>query len=428
MRRRPALATLPVARLPFLEALRGIAALYVVLGHICTLADPARILGHDDHAPLWLQSAMRPFQFGHFAVAAFIVLSGFCLQLSLFSRADGKIGKIGTFYRRRALRILPAYYACLSFSIVVCLTVTVNQWELARFLPVTQENVLAHVFLIHNYNVAWMYKINGVLWSIALEAQLYVLFPLLVLSFAKTGRWVTLGWTTALAMAVIDNVPRAPKLYPWYLPMFVAGMVAAHLAYRPSLRIGIRPLLGWVMFFVGVWIVGFYATHGDPLAHGDAGIAVAVSSLCYALTTSQQGRIINLISRRPLVALGGFSYSLYLMHHPILQILYGTRPASIQGEWPICEYLLGVGLPAVLIGTWIFSLIFERPFMPRRVASRHELQPGLLPLSLPLRPYEGPAAGPILVPPTVERNPAPLRPSLGGDVPLVSIADPIPSV
>src|SRR5579884_3183604 len=127
MRRRPALATLPVARLPFLEALRGLAALYVVIGHICTLADPARLLGRTDHAPEWLRSAMRPFQYGHLAVAAFIVLSGFCLQLSLFSNADGKIGNLKRWFTRRAKRILPAYYGALALSLVVALTVTVKQ-------------------------------------------------------------------------------------------------------------------------------------------------------------------------------------------------------------------------------------------------------------------------------------------------------------
>jgi peptidoglycan/LPS O-acetylase OafA/YrhL len=389
MRRRPALATLPVMRLPFLEALRGLAALYVVLGHICSLADPARLLGHDDHAPLWLQQAMRPFQFGHLAVAAFIVLSGFCLQLSLFSRQDGKVGHVGKFYKRRALRILPAYYACLAFSVIVCLTITANQADLARFLPVTRENVLAHVFLIHNFDPSWMYKINGVLWSIALEAQLYVLFPLLVLSFVRTGRFMTVVWTSAAALAILEWVPRAPKLYPWFLPMFVLGMAAAHLAYRPSLRIGIRPAAGWLIFFVGAGIVGYFATHGDPLPQGDAGIAIAVSALCYALTTSQQGFLIGVISRRPLVVLGGFSYSLYLMHHPILQVMYGTRPASIVSEWQICAYLLVVGLPIVLLGTYLFSLLFERPFMPRRSASKYELQPGLVPLSLPLKTFLG---------------------------------------
>lgn len=387
MRRRLAPATLPVKRLPFLESLRGIAALYVVLGHICTLADPARMLGQDDYAPEAVQAAMRPFQFGHLAVAAFIVLSGFCLQLSLFSRAGGRIGSLGQFYRRRALRILPAYYACLAFSVWVCLHVSVEHPELARFLPVTTANVLAHVFLVHNFDVGWMYKINGVLWSIAIEAQLYLVFPLLVMGFAKLGRWRTLVASALLAGGVMATVPQAPKLYPWFLPLFVGGMLAAHMAYRPSLQKGTRPGFAWGIFVIAAAGVVLSATHGDPLALGDAIIGIGVAALAYALTTSTPGMAMDALSWRPLVELGGFSYSLYLMHHPILQIVYGARPAQMRAPGDIAIYLVVFGLPIALLGSYLFSLVFERPFMPRRSVTRHEMRPEFTPLSLPLRTF-----------------------------------------
>jgi peptidoglycan/LPS O-acetylase OafA/YrhL len=387
MRRRPAPATLPVSRLPFLEALRGIAALYVVIGHICTLADPARILGHDDHAPAWLQSVMRPFQFGHLAVASFIVLSGFCLQLSMFSRQGGTVGHLGKFYRRRALRILPAYYACLAISIWVCFNVTAKHPELSRFLPVTQVNIVAHIFLYHNYSLAWMYKINGVLWSIAIEAQLYVVFPLLVLCFVKFGRWNAFLLTVILAMAAMQWVPHATKLYPWFLPMFVSGMGSAHLAYRPHLRYGIKPALGWIVTVGALASVAYFVTNGDLLAPGDASMGLGTAAICYAFTTSQQGWAINLISRPLFVRLGNISYSLYLVHHPMLQIIYDRRPVSSQDELSIFLHLMCFGLPIVILGAWVFYHVFELPFMPRRTASVVEARPGLFPFTLPLRPY-----------------------------------------
>lgn len=385
MRRKPAPASMPVARLPFLEGLRGLAALYVVLGHICFLADPARLLGHADRAPVSLQALMRPFQFGHLAVASFIVLSGFCLELSLFSRTDGVVTSVGKFYKRRAWRILPAYYACLLFSIIVCQTVTAHQVDLARFLPVTRENVLAHVFLIHNYSESWMYKINGVLWSIALEAQLYVLFPLLALSIVKFGKRWTLAGVVAFSLAVMQFIPRAPKLYPWFLPLFVLGMASAHLAFRPKRGYSFKPAAGWLGVAVGVWIVWKSIAAGDPLAPGDAGMGIIVASICFLLTACEQGWLMRILSWRPLAGLGAFSYSLYLMHHPILQIVYALR--KVTGEGPILQYLLLIGLPVVLISTYLFSLVFERPFMPRREVAAVEEPKGLMPSTLPLRPF-----------------------------------------
>lgn len=389
MRRRPAPASLPVTRLPFLEGLRGLAALYVVFSHFCSMADGRRSAGWVSHAPEWLYRAMGTFWYGNLAVAAFIVLSGFCLQLSLFNRADGKIANLKVFYRRRARRILPPYYAALIASIAVALLVTQHQKvpPFDRYVPVTVDNVLAHAFLVHNFVPAWMYKINGVLWSIAIEAQLYVVFPLLVLGMAKFGRFSILAVCSALAWMAVLCIPVAPKLYPWYVPLFVLGMASAHLAFRPNLLLGTRP---WIARIVGFGALGGTigaAVQDAPLYVQDPFVGVAVACLCYVLTTTSQGPIVNVLSWPPLVMLGTFSYSLYLMHHPVQQIVFVNRPAWVQGELGNFVYLLLVGLPIILAGTYLFHLAFERPFLPKRSVTKLDLMPSLVPLSLPLRTY-----------------------------------------
>ena len=381
-----------MSRLPFLEGLRGLAALYVVLSHFCSMADGRRAAGWVSYAPEWLYRTMGTFWYGNLAVAAFIVLSGFCLQLSLFNRADGRIANLKVFFRRRARRILPPYYAALALSIAVAILITSHQTvpPFTRYVPVTTENVLAHVFLVHNFVPAWMYKINGVLWSIAIQAQLYILFPLLVLGIAKFGRISVLAATSALAWVVVLYIPEAPKLYPWYMPLFVLGMVSAHLAYRPNLRSGTLP---WIARLVGCLALGGTigaCAQNAPLHVQDPFVGVAVACLCYVLTTTAQGPLINALSWRPLVELGGFSYSLYLMHHPIQQIVFVNRPAYVQGELQNFLYLLVAGLPIILLGTYLFHLAFERPFLPRRSVTKHDLLPSLVPLSLPLRTYAPP--------------------------------------
>lgn len=391
MRRRPAPASLPVTRLSFLEGLRGLAALYVVISHFCSMADGRRSAGWVSHAPDWLYRAMGTFWYGNLAVAAFIVLSGFCLQLSLFNRADGKIANLKVFYKRRARRILPPYYAALLASIVVALLVTQHQKvpPFDRYVPVTVDNVLAHVFLVHNFVPAWMYKINGVLWSIAIEAQLYVVFPLLVLGMVKWGRVSILAITSVLAWLVVLYVPVAPKLYPWYAPLFVLGMVSAHLAFRPNLLMGTRP---WIARLVGCMALGGTvgaAAQDAPLYVQDPFVGVAVACLCYVLTTTTQGSVITALSWQPLVTLGTFSYSLYLMHHPIQQIVFVNRPGWVQGELANFLYLLVIGLPIILAVTYLFHLAFERPFLPRRSASKLDSLNPSMPLSLPLRTYSG---------------------------------------
>lgn len=353
------------------------------------MADGRRSAGWVSHAPDWLYRAMGTFWYGNLAVAAFIVLSGFCLQLSLFNRADGKIANLKVFYKRRARRILPPYYAALIASIAVALLVTQHQKvpPFDRYVPVTVDNVLAHVFLVHNFVPAWMYKINGVLWSIAIEAQLYVVFPLLVLGVVKIGRISVLAICSALAWLAVLYIPVAPKLYPWYGPLFVLGMVSAHLAFRPNLLMGTRP---WIARLVGCAALGGTigaAAQDAPLYVQDPFVGLAVACLCYVLTTTAQGPLISALSWRPLVTLGTFSYSLYLMHHPIQQIVFVNRPEWVQGELSNFGYLLIVGLPIILAGTYLFHLGFERPFLPRRSAAKMDWVTPSMPLSLPLRTY-----------------------------------------
>ena len=377
----------PKNRLPFLEGIRGLAALYVVIGHICTLSDPRLPAGRISHSPIWLQRIMGAFSYGHLAVAAFIVLSGFCLELSLFARENGVIHSLSRFYKRRSQRILPPYYACLAISIYVALTITVKQFGIPfeQYLPVDNNTILSHVFLVHNFSLDWMYKINGVLWSIAIEVQLYVLFPLFVLGINKLGRLITLTLAGGISYLAIAFVPGAPKLYPWYLALFVVGMVSAHLAFKP-MKAGRMPALGSIFAILCISGAGYAVFRQWPLYASDLFGGCAIAGLCYALTGSQRGPLFQLLVWRPVVVLGAFSYSLYLMHHPIAQILYANRPAWAVGEVNRFYYFL-LCLPLIVAGCWLFYLFFELPFIPKRAPQDGARAKKHAPSGLPLRPY-----------------------------------------
>lgn len=377
-------------RFQFIEGMRGVAALYVVLSHFCTMSDPRRFLGQTSKAEPWAQSAMAPFWYGHLAVAAFIVISGFCLQVSLFQSRDGRVHDPKSFFRRRALRILPAYYGCLLISTVVALTVTTSQGEAMPFrmyLPVTVENFLAHLFLVHNWSPAWMYKINGVLWSIAVEIQLYVLFPLLVALLFRVGRWGLLAVGSAVVAAVLYSVPESAKLVPWYLVLFSLGLAAAHAAYRPSRWLGLSPWRGWLYCLGAVAILGYGVQQGWPRIAMDASAGLLAAALLYAGTLAPWSLVARFFAVRPLVWVGGFSYSLYLMHHPIQQIVFVNRPAWVRSEGEILTYLAWAAFPILILGSWLFSLVLEKPFMRRRDPAADD-QPVWMPLRLPLRAYE----------------------------------------
>jgi len=357
-------------RLGFIEGLRGIAAFYVVLQHICTLIDPYHKMQREGVEPLWLKIAMAPLWYGHLAVAAFIVISGYCLQLSLYNRGDGQLHDKKRFFQRRCRRIMPPYYACLVLSLIVCWLVTQHQKGLpwAQYLPVTWANTFAHVFMIQNLDPTWMYKINGVLWSISIEFQLYLFFPLLVWILWKHGRLSLMAPLIGIALLLLLFYPPASKLYVWYIPLFGLGMGAAQIGFDPRIRSrgNCRAWLIIAGVFGTLAILSISLTTQLAIRDGLAGIGLA--ALLVAGAVRPHARTFKFLGSQVLVWLGSFSYSLYLVHHPVLQTLFVIRPSSASDLPSQFLYLVAM-LPVVLGVCYMFYWFFERPFVRAKVVS-----------------------------------------------------------
>src|SRR4051812_48905247 len=142
------------------------AALFVVVNHVFLRAFPGYPV---DHAPFWAAW----FIYGRFAVVVFIVLSGFSLALSPARRGWRQDG-LRSFALRRARRILPPYWAALAFSLAVAWLVVPPPGQPA---PDT-GSVVVNGLLVQN--LVGVPSPNRSFWSIAVEAQLYLLFPLLL--------------------------------------------------------------------------------------------------------------------------------------------------------------------------------------------------------------------------------------------------------
>lgn len=106
-------STSSALHLGYLDGLRGLAAVFVVLHH-AFLQVVAR-----DSLPVWATQVLQPLYFWRYAVDLFIVLSGFCLMLPIV-KGDGALrGGAWKFFQRRAWRILPTYFLALGFSLIM---------------------------------------------------------------------------------------------------------------------------------------------------------------------------------------------------------------------------------------------------------------------------------------------------------------------
>nr|BFE85756.1 hypothetical protein GCM10020093_083570 [Planobispora longispora] len=224
----------PRLRLTYLDGIRAIAAMFVAVHHIWlgVWEDfPA------NSGPWWTGWLL----YGHIAVAVFIVLSGFSLAIEPVRHEGRMRGGARRFFRRRAWRILPAYWAALAFSIIM---IAVRNHELlgpdgtvVGHQPVTVKSVVVHGLLLQD--VIGSPSPNGAFWSIAIEWQIYFLFPLLLWWQRRfTARWLVLATLAAVIFSQyvslqFDVLSPIQGLTPQFLALFVFGMVAANVLNGP---------------------------------------------------------------------------------------------------------------------------------------------------------------------------------------------------
>ena len=369
----------PRIRLEFLDGLRGLAALYVALFHIFS---GQGLVWHDQ--PLALRLALGWVRYGQFAVDVFIVLSGFCLMLPVARTAAGELrGGLRGFLGRRAWRILPPYYAAVVVSLLLILAARLAHTHvLADNAEVfTPGNLMAHLLVIHNLRHVWSDSINMVLWSVATEWQIYFLFALLLLpvwrrfgSVAAIAVGFGLGYLPHLLIA--SDKHNLDWARPWYLGLFALGMAGAVLCFSPDpRRTAWLDRLPWgrlgLVLSAAVVAGEIVSKHDlqalwlkDPVV-GAATVCLIVSCV-KSLRETEKRRpllILRLLDSRPVVLLGGFSYSLYLMNVPAMWlfklILHPLHPS------PYAELALRLTVaPALALGVaYLFHRAFERPFM-----------------------------------------------------------------
>lgn len=375
--------------LDYLDGVRALAALMVVAHHIYQLS---QYNGPMQGLPALLT---RPLGYGHFAVSVFIVISGFCLMLPI-AGGDGSLrGGALLFFRKRARRILPSYYLAMVVALVMrflpsangeapaCLAGAVKLWN-----STTTQDVVTHFLLIHNFFPSSFEKINQVFWSIAVEWQIYFIFPLLVLAWKRVGGALVTISMVVVTYGVLFALHNSPLvgITPHYWGLFTVGMAACSAAFskeeawvRWSRRVP-WALLGTVIALATV--VACYRAAVVPLRTMDLPIALSAASYLIAASVSDGSLVRRFLSVRPLVSVGKFAYSLYLVHLPAIWItaeLFATR--FDRDSNTLFYGLLAIGLPFSVLFSYGFYLIGERPFV--RSAARARA------VTLPAPEFEG---------------------------------------
>jgi peptidoglycan/LPS O-acetylase OafA/YrhL len=362
-----------------LTGVRGFAACWVLLYHAWVAAGPENLylfLGNQ-------RIDVTPFlSGGGLGVTVFFVLSGFLLALP-FAQASARgqaRPRFPEFFRRRALRVLPAYYAQLLLLIPLL-------WFGLAPGPAEVANVALHALMAHNFNLHYVATINGPYWSMPTEWNFYLLFPLLILCcgprrwpwllaitllLVPLYRWTLFqyiaAWPLGERVSLIDQLPGR-------LDQFVFGMLAAHLLVfwrgTPGRRAALARwgdailalgcliglvLLYWMHEHFRRYLAGHWSLYAWNTAFGLA------TALCI-LGIAAGGRFGLALFANPVsVWLGVVSYSMYLWHFPVVDALSRqTWIASLPG--PHWLPLTLAAVPPILAVSALWYRYVERPFL-----------------------------------------------------------------
>lgn len=347
----------PSRFLPHVQGLRAIAVLAVVLYHFW----PARFSG------------------GYVGVDVFFVISGFLITSHLMREltATGTV-RLGQFWARRARRLLPASLLVLLFCALVAMSPYLTP---TSALPNEVREILASTFYVEN----WFLALNSAdylnhsgdpttvqhYWSLSLEEQFYVMWPLLMLLAAWIGvKWfrgarrraviVTLAVVSVVSFAfcvVFTITDPAPAYFVTFGRMWQFG-VGAMIALVPLLRVRNAVgsfLLGWggiaVLVFVIFQFDGQTPFPGYMAALPTLGAAAVIA----ASNADRWWYPTRILSLRPAQFVGDISYSLYLWHWPLIII------APSVPFWGLTIYHRVALLGLCFVLAWLTKRFVEDP-------------------------------------------------------------------
>jgi peptidoglycan/LPS O-acetylase OafA/YrhL len=372
--------------LDFLTGLRGISAFYVMLSHVWyeiwpAVPEPYGYGTRPDGLTAWLTGWLY---YGHFGVVVFIVLSGFCLMLPVIDN-DGRMrgGVIG-FLKRRAWRILPPYYLALGLCLLLIWLLigekTGSQWDIS--IPVTATGLVSHLLLFHDFSEAT--QINYVFWSIAVECQLYLMFPTLIWMRQRYGMRTVVSTFCGLVFGTIllletigyrDIPPHFVGLCAYFMMGMAGADIYATMKRDPS--VCNRMPFTTVALILALSVAGLCGLWGMDVAESRFAYLdtlCALATVALLLSAGRKGEFNPfryVLEKKAVVGLGTVSYSLYLIHAPLIHLSWRFAVFPwLQTDTHQFIALLMIGIPASLSGAYVFFWWCERPFLIRKLSHR----------------------------------------------------------
>lgn len=270
---------------------------------------------------------------GFIGVDVFFVISGFLITSLIVNELETGRFSLGGFYQRRVRRLFPALYAMLGFSFLAA-ALLLPPWKFREF----GVTALSTVFFVSNFKFAELSGYFGAAaevkpllhtWSLAVEEQFYIVFPLVLMAMRRRfWRYLpfVLSGCAVLSLAysvwAVTNQPTTAFFLapPRAFELLIGALAACRIVPAPSRQI-VRDLLSWLGLglIVGSAVLLGKSTPFPGLWALPPCLGAALIIYAGQDGVSAAGR---LLSARPATLIGSLSYSLYLWHWPFLVFGY----------------------------------------------------------------------------------------------------------
>lgn len=320
------------------------------------------------------------FSGGFIGVDVFFVISGFLITSILISENEQKKFSISNFYERRARRILPALFLVMLVSIVIAWFTTTPKDMKDFSLSLASVPLFSSNFLF--WSLSGYFDTSSELkpmlhtWSLAVEEQYYIIFPVLLLSMWRYGRGAIIALLVFIGVSSLlysqfwlkDSPSAVFYLLHARCWELIAGALSAFYCYyyRKSVSSGV---LGQLLGVAGLVVVGFSVFRFDektpfPGVYALIPVIGSVLIIVFADSKTLVGRVLSL---KPVVFVGLISYSAYLWHQP----LFAFARLGETEKLGIDKVVFLIALTFVL--AYVSWRYVEAPFRNKHKISRQKI-------------------------------------------------------
>jgi peptidoglycan/LPS O-acetylase OafA/YrhL len=284
------------------------------------------------------------------------------------------------FILRRARRILPPYYAALLGSVIIVLLVPSIRHLVSPEAALYEQSsfkaaIVSHLFLVHNLWDGMIYRINGPMWSVATEWQIYFIFAFILIPLRnKMGIVAPIAF--GFALGVLTSRIGLNEAHFWFIGSFALGMAGAEVAVSTKFaksalksQIGMICSTTVVASVIAIAILHHYRAseilNDFFLSLGTTAVIsyFVIISRLPVLPAGWSTQVYKLFSHPWPVKLGKFSYSLYLVHYPLVCVLMVISARMGLSVYQDIAWAALLVLPAIIGIAYLFHIAFERPYL-----------------------------------------------------------------